>query len=155
MGLSINKGNYHHFKEVARIVWEEMGFDGPVPLKPEDQPISILDSWEQHSEALARRGLQEGLRDAVSSLRYCSQETLVRMDRRLKAKDLLGVAAIQAIVLNTLKKVLKRGTIRSLDEFYVVKEMLDDPSSDLAVADRARLGKVMGTFEARGSATET
>ena len=149
MGLSINKNNYLHYKEVAQIVFEEMDVEEASPLRPEERAMGILNTWEQHGLSLARRGLQEGLRDAISSLRYCRPETLANMDSRLKAKGLPGIHALQAIVRDTLKKVLKRGDIKNPDEFYVVKELMDDIQSGLAEADRETLRNALAAFESR------
>ena len=61
---------------------------------------------------------------------------------------------MRSIVLDTVKKVLRRGKIRSLDEFYAVKEMIDDTTSDLTPSDRKFLSNYMGDFEG-GSARFT
>lgn len=146
MGISINKSNYAYWKRIASIVYEEMESELSVPLKPEDRPMAILDAWEQRSEVLARRGLREGLQDLVSELKYCSEARLGRMDQRLKDSGLPGVLALQAIAKKTLEKVLKSGRIRSMEDYYVVKDRLDDMTFVLSTEDRTALTAALADF---------
>lgn len=53
------------------------------------------------------------------------------------------------MVLDPVKKVLKRGVIKNLEEFYLVKEILDDGTSDLAEGERSILQEAMLKFEAK------
>ena len=147
MGFCINKTNYDHFKEVARIIWEEEFAEVPLQLPPECLPMNVLGSWEMKSPALARKGLQEGLRDSVSSFPHLPKELVQRIDQRLKAAGLTTVVELKCVVQDTLKKVLKRGRIRNLDEFCIVKEVLDDLASPTSSLDRVILEKAMGDFE--------
>ncbi len=148
MGIAINRSNYAYWKRIASIVFDETIAQLPTELKPEDYPMAILDKWEQHSEALARRGLQEGMRDAISELTYCSVPVLERLDRRLRAEGLPGVLALQAIAKDTLGKVLRSGRIRSSEQYYIVKDRLDDVSLDLSNHDRSELNRILGDYEA-------
>jgi len=151
MSLSINKANYEHFKEVARIVFDEVWVDLPSALTsdPQYHPMNVLAAWELKSPALARRGLKEGLRDAVASFHHWPADRLARLDERLRAKDLPAVAKLRAMVLDPVKKVLKRGVIKNVDEFYLIKEILDDGTSDLAESERSILQEAMFKFEVK------
>jgi hypothetical protein len=55
-------------------------------------------------------------------------------------------------VWRTIPKVLERGRVRNLDEFYVVKNLLDDGEEELSPDDRERLVRMRSEFE-RGAGT--
>jgi len=149
MAISITKANYEHFKEVARIVFDEVWVDLPPALTsdPQHHPMNVLAAWELKSQALARRGLKEGLRDAVVSFQDWPADRLARLDERLRANDLPAVAKLRAMVLDPVKKVLKRRVIKNLDEFYLVKEIVDDGTSDLAESECRILEDALFKFE--------
>ncbi|MBK6755322.1 MAG: hypothetical protein IPH53_16145 [Flavobacteriales bacterium] len=148
MGFSINKDNYEKYKEVSRILFEEIFPPTYWAAKPpEAHPTNVLERWEREKPGIVKRALKEGLRDAVSMLEDCPPEVIKKIDQRLSAADLPSVSHLRSVVRDTLGKVLKRGQVKNLDEFYVVKEILDNVDSDLPALDRERLSKAMFEFE--------
>ena len=45
------------------------------------------------------------------------------------------------------KKVLEKGKIKNLDEYYIIKEILDDLEYEITESERIDLNKIFGEFE--------
>jgi hypothetical protein len=110
-------------------------------------PVDILTQWEKKSKSRAKRGLKEGLRDSISSFKEFPLDLLKAVDVDLEKNDLPNIRTLQSIIGDTINKVLKRKKIKNLDEYYIIKEMVIDQTSDITEEDRAILNKYMGEFE--------
>ena len=69
------------------------------------------------------------------------------LDKRLIGEGFTGLKKLLAMVRDVPAKVLKRGKIRNLDEYYIVREVLDDMAYDITATDRAQLNTLFADFE--------
>ncbi len=143
MKLKITEENYAYYKKIIEIFYNNIHPN----IKWEYSPMNVLDRWEKENMSLAKRGLQEGFRDVVSQIKEMPKEMIESIDIELKNNDFPGIRKLQGLVKDTISKVLKRGKIRTLDEFYIIKEMVVDQASDISEADRARLSLFMEELE--------
>lgn len=147
MTLKINEANYPQYKKVFEIIWShESTLYPPAALKNAD-PVEILNSWEQKSMALARRGLRAGLNDALVSLRELPDGMLREIDLDLKKNNLPSLAILTSIVKKTIRKVLKDKKISKENEYYMVKEFLMSPENELTEDERTLLYQYLEAFE--------
>ena len=147
MNLKINDSNYEYYKSIFEIIVKHKGNINPLWKRPDVNPVNVLNSWEIQSKSLAKRGLKEGLRDSISSFKDFPKEFLQSLDEDLKKNDLPGVRILQSMVSDTVNKVLKRKSIKNLDEYYIVKEVVIDQASEINEQDRILLDQYFFDFE--------
>ena len=80
-----------------------------------------------------------------------SQEEL---NDQLIANTLPSFNQLISDIKATPQKVLKRGKIKNLDEYYIIKEFLDNQTSDISDLDREQLDRILWTFESRSGKTK-
>ena len=94
-------------------------------------------------------GMKQGVADLLEMTRDLPKEAVRLADESLVAAGAVSLTEMRRRVWRVVPKVLERGRIRSLDEFYVVKNVLDDDGEGLSKRDRARLDVMLFEFETR------
>ncbi len=145
--IKINEQNYDFYKQIFKIICKFKAKYTPIDLNVEFSPINVLSNWEKQSTAIARRGLQEGLRDALSTIKYLPIELIADLNSNLVSKNFPSLNILTAQIKNLPEKVLDRNKIRNLNEYYIIKEILDDVEYELAKTDRIRLNSIFEEFE--------
>lgn len=148
--LKINDTNYNEYKSVFKEMFE-FTFKGiDFVVKSEDHPLEVLNGWEKKSMSLAKKSLRIGLLDLFSMIKEGMPENQKQeLHQVLLSKNLPGLWELLSIVNNIPVKVLKRGKIKNLDEWYVIKEILDNVESQISEEDRKRLGEMFSDFESK------
>lgn len=145
--LKITEENYTHYKKVAEIIWGFQFKYDPMEIKDEELPINVLNTWEQKSLSLARKGLKAALIDSLSALRYAPENFITALNEQLIKSDLPTLNKLLSVVNDVPARVIKRGTIKNLNEYYIIKEILDDVGCGISEADNEQLNKLFGEFE--------
>ena len=96
-------------------------------------------------------GMKQGVADQLEMTRGLPAAEVKRADAFLTAAGAVSLTEMRRRVWRVIPKVLKRGRIRTLDEFYVVKNVLDDDGENLSKNDRMRLERMRFEFEAAPS----
>jgi hypothetical protein len=151
MGLSITKDNYAHYKKVFEVISQHLYKDLINMLPAEKTPLAMLNSAERKSMSLARRGLQSGLNDFLTSLRYASQEQIAAINAALQQNGLPDIHTLSGSIEKTIEKILKSGKIRHLDDYYIVKEIIADADVELSTEDKDMLFRCLTDFETAGN----
>ncbi len=145
--IKINKSNYEFYKEIFKVIWEFEAKDRKIDPNADFSPLNVLESWEKESDALARKGLREGLRDSLTGLKHLPIGLRAELNRNLTSKNFPSINVLTSQVRNLPKKVLKKGKIKNLDEYYVIKEVLDDMEYEITELERNELSKIFAEFE--------
>jgi hypothetical protein len=98
-------------------------------------------------------GMKQGVADQLQMTRDLPLEVVKVADEFLVAAGALSLTEMRRRVWRVIPKVLERGTIRTLDEFYVVKNLLDDDGEGLSENEHARLDTMRFEFERRAAPT--
>lgn len=151
MSIKINNDNYDTYKKVFVIIcrhqWELLK-----GLLPEDvNPVLMLESVELKNKSLAKKALQSGINDIISDVKEYPKETLVNIDLELKSENLPDLKLLLSITKKTINKVLKAKKIMDIDNYYFIKEILDDTTSEISEEERASLSKYLGDFEIKST----
>ncbi|HXL57456.1 MAG TPA: hypothetical protein VN958_14430, partial [Chitinophagaceae bacterium] len=115
----------------------------------EYSPVIILNNWEKKSRSIAKRGLKETLRDMLTMFMDLSNDMKKELSEQLVNKGLPSFNQLVSTIKDTPQKVLKRGKIKNIDEYYIIKEFLDNQTSDISETDRQQLDKMFWDFESR------
>lgn len=147
MALKITPNNYNYYREIYSVIWTHYSKLLPPEILQNGSPIDLLDKWEMKSKSIARKGLKESLRDTLSSIHEMPAELLNQINIDLLNRNLPGIQSLLGLVKDTVIKVLKRGRVKNIDEFYIIKEIVIDQTSTITDNERLLLDKYMTEFE--------
>ncbi|RZS93583.1 hypothetical protein EV197_2163 [Aquimarina brevivitae] len=145
--IKINKSNYEFYKEIFTIIWEFEAKYAKMDPKAEFSPVNVLRNWEKESESLARKGLREGLRDSLTGLKDLPNDLKTELNNNLTSKKFPSLNILTSQIKNLPKKVLEKKKIKNLDEYYIIKEVLNDLEYGITESQRTELNKIFGEFE--------
>ena len=146
--LKITVTNYKRYKKVFGVILKFIWRDHPSFLESDSSPFQVLDSWENKSMSIAKKGLKHGLLDVLTQVKIDLPEIdKPFLDRKLLDEGLPGLWELMSIVNDIPAKVLKRGKIKNLDEWYIIKEELDAIDSDISKTEREKLNRLFYEFE--------
>lgn len=145
--LSITEENYYTYKKIYEIIWIYQAKSAKMDPNSDLSPIKVLEEWERKSLSLARRGLKAGLIDTVSQMVSLPVEYRNHLDALLLGEGLPSLNKLIALVKNVSDKVLKKGKIKNINEYYIIKEIVDDSGYEISADDRNRLTNMLGKFE--------
>lgn len=118
--------------------------------KPEEPARRARAQFYQGTEwERARRasGLRLAINDDLSQARYYSKSQRAAIDCRLTAANLPSLRTLEIGFKRKHAQILKRGTIRNEEEYYIVREILADVSFQITERDRLLLEKLAVKFE--------
>jgi hypothetical protein len=147
MSFKIDDTNYLEYKKVFEIFWMHQLKFYPTEIVKNASPIDALNEFEKKSKSIAKRGLKEGLRDMISQLNHFPSDLLKDIETDLAKNNLPTTKILFGVFTNTATKVLKRKKIKSQDEFYTIKELVVDLTSNLTEEERNILDKYLVEFE--------
>ena len=145
--LKINKDNYEYYKLIFSIIWEFQAECAKIDKNAEYSPINVLNSWEKESTSKAQKGLKEGLNDFLIGIKDLPQNYLEILNSKLSEKELPKIEKLIAYFKNIPQKVLKKGKISNLNEYYIIKEVIDDVNFNISDTQKNELNKIFLDFE--------
>lgn len=101
------------------------------------------------SKALS--GLRLAVQDSMQRFDHCTPEQLASLDALLRARGIVSVSELRRRYSRKYRGVLKRGVIRSEEEYYLVKSILDDRWEALSEEEQVQLGSLLLAFEKRAA----
>ncbi len=147
--LKITNDNYDHYKDIYDVLWSfTETLNG---FKYDDEsysPIAVLNSWEKRSKSLAKKGLKTGILDSITMLMDQPANVKNEIENCLINRGLPGFRQLVSIVKDIHQKVLKKGRIANLDEYYIIKELLCDSKTDITETQQIQLQRIYENFEA-------
>jgi hypothetical protein len=114
-------------------------------LPPEKQPIASLETLEKKSMRMAFNGLRQTINDCVEmSFRFDHAE-VEKLDSELRSRGIVTLSELRRRYSRDYAKIVKRGQIKSETEYYLVRNVLDDPT-EKAPEERALLEKLLSEY---------
>src|SRR4051812_38078492 len=96
-----------------------------ITLVSQNSLDELLGTWEKKSKSLARRGVKEGLRDMLTVFQVeLTSDMKIDLNNQLISQGLPSFNQLVSTIKDIPQKVLNRGEIKNLDEYYIVKEFL-------------------------------
>ena len=145
--LKITDENYSLYKQVFEVLWIFKANLIQVDPNISYSPLKVLDSWEKQSKSIAKKALKIGLNDIITMFIDLDNDAKNNINDKLSAKDLPNFYQLIGTIKDTIQKVLKKGKIKNLDEYYIIKEFIDNQSSDISLVDREQLNLIFIEFE--------
>ncbi|HLP20760.1 MAG TPA: hypothetical protein VK174_10680 [Chitinophagales bacterium] len=147
--LKITDQNFEVYEQVFYICWSHYASKLPAEIRDSVSPTKAMEQLKYKSKANARSGLKMGLSDMIIMLSYAPEEVKTNINEELVSKGLPSINKIISEIRDIVPKLIKRGKIKNLDEYYIIKEFIDDVDSNISKEERVKLNDVVFDFENR------
>ena len=126
----------------------------PATLPPERHPVAVLDATEKTSKASARLGLGLALNDLLEMSWHFTPDEVAAIDREFSARGIVTLSEMRRRYSRQFRGVLKRGKIRTEEEFYLVSGILASFTTDASDDERRKLDEMVGAYEESAKARD-
>jgi hypothetical protein len=128
------------------VAWERR-FPPSATLPPEHHPVAVLESFEKASMSKARQGLGLALNDTLEMSWDIPPEEVAAIDRDFSARGVITLSEMRRRYSRQFRGVLKRGRIRTEEEYYLVAGILASFTAGASEDERRQLDAMVGTYE--------
>ena len=111
-------------------------------------PLRVAEGIERQSRAQAKRGLDMAISDLVETSSDWSPSRVADADKRFIASGVPTLTMVRAKYSRTYKKILKRGFLKWIEEYYLVKGIIDGGGLLPGAVEADQLSAMMASFEA-------
>jgi len=142
----ISPDTYQSYKAFMAFFFDKY-FDSLPSLAPEDHPLAVLNSIEKTSLSNARKGLEMAINDCVEKSADWSAEKVAAADAELQSQGLISLTEVRQSFSKKYLRVLKRGSIQSEQEFYLIKSIVDGGSLKVGPIEWTQLTTMLEQYE--------
>jgi hypothetical protein len=97
-------------------------------LPPDKTPIACLETLEKMSRKLAVTGLRQAVNDCIDRSQRFGHAEVANLDAELSARGILTLSELRRRYSRGYAKIMKRGRINNDGEYYLIRNVLDDPT---------------------------
>ena len=117
--------------------------------RAESHPLAVIERLEGKSRSQTMRGLEMALNDCVEMTSEWSPDAVATADRRFLAAGRWSLTQVRARYSKDFLRVLKRGNIKSMKEYYLVKGIVDGGGILPGASETERLASMLDDYESR------
>jgi hypothetical protein len=115
-------------------------------LHPDKQPIASLEALEKKSMKMAFNGLLQAINDCVEMSLHFDHTEVEKLDAQLRSRGIVTLSELRRRYSKSYAKIMKRGQIKNETEYYLVRNVLYDPT-EKAPEERRLLEKLISDYE--------
>jgi hypothetical protein len=116
-------------------------------LSPDKQPIASLEALEKRSMKAASSGLRQTINDCVEMSLHFDYAEIDKLDSELRSRGIVTLSELRRRYSKSYAKIKKRGRIKNETEYYLVRNVLYDPT-EKAAEERKFLEELISDYEA-------
>ncbi|MBR0751618.1 hypothetical protein JQ604_05450 [Bradyrhizobium jicamae] len=116
-------------------------------LPADKLPIARLEALEKKSMTAALNGLRQAINDCVEMSLHFNHEDVVKLDAQLRSRGIITLSELRRRYSKSYAKIKKRGHIKTETEYYLVRNVLHDPTEKLP-EERKFLEELIYAYEA-------
>jgi predicted ATPase len=116
-------------------------------LPPDKQPIASLEALEKKSMKMALNGLRQAINDCVEMSLHFDHKEVEKLDSELRSRGIVTLSELRRRYSKSYAKITKRGQIKNETEYYLVRNVLHDPT-EKAPEVRKLLEELISDYEA-------
>ncbi len=116
-------------------------------LSPDKQPIASLEALEKKSMKMAFNGLRQTINDCVEMSLHFDHAEVESLDSELRKRGIVTLSELRRRYSKSYAKIVKRGQIKNETEYYLVRNVLYDPT-EKSPEERKLLEKLISDYEA-------
>jgi hypothetical protein len=115
---------------------------------PQDRPLAVLERQERESPERAVSGLRMAVNNCMEISSPWPLSQIVALDAELHAKGLVSVSGVRSSTWGRYAAMLKRGRLRTGEEFAVAQAVLADKSllQTLSEGERQSLSSMVEAY---------
>lgn len=114
---------------------------------PSSHPLVVLEGWEKTAPAKAKKGLLMAVNDIVEMSSNWSPDQISEADRRFIASGAPSLSEIRKTYSRKYQRIMKRGFIKSIEEYYMVKGIVDGGVGEPDPSERENLFAMLRSYE--------
>ncbi len=114
---------------------------------PDVHPAKGLEEREKKSPSQTRDGVQMAVNDIVAMSNDLSARDLIDIDNDLKKQGIVTIAELRFRFTNDLEVIMKRGSIRSDIEYYLMKEVREGSYPEQTADKTASMDDMLSRYE--------
>ena len=115
-------------------------------LPPEDRPMAKLEAFEKKNLKKAFQGLRMTINDIVEDSFHFDPAKVEKLDSNLRSRGMITLSELRRRYSKDYAKIMKRGQIRNETEYYLLRNVLDDPT-EKTPEERELLAKLISDYE--------
>ena len=115
-------------------------------LPPDKRPIACLEISEKMGAKTALRGLRMAINDCVERSSRFDRLQVEKLDSELRKLGIVTLSELRRRFSKDYTKIKKRGQIKNDAEYYLVRNVLDDPTEKTA-EERRLLEEMINGYE--------
>lgn len=116
-----------------------------IDLPPEKHPIAVLEAMEKSAPGNAIKGLTMALNDFVEDTLSWPHKKVAEVDQQFAAAGLFTLSQLRERYSRAFRKVIKRGKINNMEEYYLLKGILN--GSPTRGEESEKLEAILTSFE--------
>ena len=116
-------------------------------LSPDQQPVASLEALEKKSMKMASSGLRQAINDCVEMSSHFDHGQVRKLDSQLRSRGIVTLSELRRRYSKDYAKIMKRGRIKNETEYYLVRNVLYDPT-EKAPEERKLLEELISDYEA-------
>lgn len=114
---------------------------------PEIHPLVVMSGLEKKSRSQAKRGLEMAINDCVEVTGDWRPEVVALANQKFLLNGAPSLSKVRAKYSRTYLKILKRGCVKSLKEYYLIKGVLDGGGIEPGVNEEKELAAMLAEYE--------
>lgn len=142
---TLSDDEYERLKKFMGLFYE--WFEAKPHHPPEIHPLTVLMEIEKKSRSHAKQGLVMAINDCVEMSSDWNPERVAAADRRFLENGVPSLSQIRAKYSKKYLQILKRGYIKSLQEYYLVKGVMDGGSVEFGAGEEEKLASMLAAYE--------
>jgi hypothetical protein len=115
-------------------------------LPPDKQPMACLAALEKKSMKMAVTGLRQAINDCVEMSFHFDHAEVEKLDSQLRSRGIVTLSELRRRYSKSYAKIMKRGQIKNETEYYLVRNVLFDPT-EKAPEERKLLEELISAYE--------
>ncbi|MCA1452426.1 hypothetical protein I6F35_04230 [Bradyrhizobium sp. BRP22] len=115
-------------------------------LPLDKRPMAVCEALEKKSMKLAFTGLRQAINDCVEMSLHFAPAEVEKFDLELRSRDIVTLSELRRRYSKSYAKIMKRGRIKSETEYYLARNVLDDPT-EKTPEERELLGRLISDYE--------
>jgi hypothetical protein len=115
-------------------------------LPPEKRPLAVLEAMEKSSPRMASQGLRQAINDCVERSWPFDPAEVANFDAELSNRGIITLSELRRRYSRGYAKILRRGRIKNATEFYLLRNVVNDPT-EKSPEERDLLAKLLADYE--------
>jgi hypothetical protein len=145
MSSKLSDDEYEGLKKFLGLFYD--WFEAKPGHPPEIHPLAVAADIEKKSRSNAKRGLVMAIGDLVEMSSDWTPERVSAADMRFIENGSPSLSEVRARYSRRYLQILKRGAIRSLEDYYLAKGILDGGGIEPGAGKGEKLAAMLANYE--------